>query len=414
MKPIQVSFLNTNHFNSLILQTQGNDSGVQMYQSIMNKLFKFLKKKLPVDVYNEIKYYFKNEVIKIHAMISNDSISSIFDLQSTSSRSDMKNGKKLKLSYDLCHSKAKSIKIDMSHLKKEGKELHSLYSIIKGNHQMITKNLKSSKTQSNSKSKSRSISRECSSNHTHHQIFSSKKKKKVVKVKYSLINKSHPLLNGKLFSKINKRVHTQIKYPFAKISNTQSIVLKKSFPMNNNWFNIYNIKYQPTIHPKSITPAINYNNHPSEPHKSKNCSTTLVFQNKPISSISQSPTMHAQTQFNNDQILNTDTKNNGLLTEHESYCNNTQRNRNQNNQIIEKKLIESTSNCTRPGNIRNEELMKTIKSTLDDNLKVMFNFSYENFLSKESESESKTNSFQELNSNDQNDVHYYTTTNRKR
>ena len=38
-------------------------------------------------------------------------------------------------------------------------------------------------------------------------------------------------------------------------------------------------------------------------------------------------------------------------------------------------------------NITNEELMKKIKNSLDDNLKVMLNFSYENFLSKESERE---------------------------
>ena len=38
-------------------------------------------------------------------------------------------------------------------------------------------------------------------------------------------------------------------------------------------------------------------------------------------------------------------------------------------------------------NVTNEELMKKIKNSLDDNLKVMLNFSYENFLSKESERE---------------------------
>ena len=34
-------------------------------------------------------------------------------------------------------------------------------------------------------------------------------------------------------------------------------------------------------------------------------------------------------------------------------------------------------------------MMKKIKNSIDDNLKVMLNFSYENFLSKESERESK-------------------------
>ena len=33
--------------------------------------------------------------------------------------------------------------------------------------------------------------------------------------------------------------------------------------------------------------------------------------------------------------------------------------------------------------------MKKIKNSIDDNLKVMLNFSYENFLSKESDRESK-------------------------
>ena len=36
-----------------------------------------------------------------------------------------------------------------------------------------------------------------------------------------------------------------------------------------------------------------------------------------------------------------------------------------------------------------KKLPKKIKNSLDDNLKIMFNFSYENFLSKESEQESK-------------------------
>ena len=40
-------------------------------------------------------------------------------------------------------------------------------------------------------------------------------------------------------------------------------------------------------------------------------------------------------------------------------------------------------------NLTNEEMMKKIKNSIDDNLKVMLNFSYENFLSKESERDSK-------------------------
>ena len=47
----------------------------------------------------------------------------------------------------------------------------------------------------------------------------------------------------------------------------------------------------------------------------------------------------------------------------------------------------------------NEEMLEKIKSTLDDNLKDMFNFSYENFLSKKSEPESKEYSINKGNEN---------------
>ena len=50
---------------------------------------------------------------------------------------------------------------------------------------------------------------------------------------------------------------------------------------------------------------------------------------------------------------------------------------------------EKRNSISKKYKLLNEEMMKKIKNTVDDNLKVMFNFSYENFLSKESEQESK-------------------------
>ena len=48
-------------------------------------------------------------------------------------------------------------------------------------------------------------------------------------------------------------------------------------------------------------------------------------------------------------------------------------------------------------------MLKQIKNTIDDNLKLMFNFSYENFLSKQSEHESKEISREiEMNISDEN------------
>ena len=53
------------------------------------------------------------------------------------------------------------------------------------------------------------------------------------------------------------------------------------------------------------------------------------------------------------------------------------------------KIDENKNLANKKYKLLNEEMMKKIKNTIDDNLKIMFNFSYENFLSKESEQESK-------------------------
>jgi hypothetical protein len=53
---------------------------------------------------------------------------------------------------------------------------------------------------------------------------------------------------------------------------------------------------------------------------------------------------------------------------------------------------------------KNEEMIKEIKNTLDDNLKVMFNFSYENFLSKESEHDDSKDISNEIEINESNEI----------
>ena len=60
------------------------------------------------------------------------------------------------------------------------------------------------------------------------------------------------------------------------------------------------------------------------------------------------------------------------------------------NDIKNEEDIKKTEYMIQPDNntFNDEELMKKIKNNLDDNLRVMLNFSYENFLSKESENDS--------------------------
>ena len=83
------------------------------------------------------------------------------------------------------------------------------------------------------------------------------------------------------------------------------------------------------------------------------------------------------------------------------YCNSTHENElqnNKNNNKFNKKgdYIKTSQQIVINNENKqikeNTEMMKQIKNTLDDNLKVIFNFSYEDFLSKESETESKKSS----------------------
>ena len=66
--------------------------------------------------------------------------------------------------------------------------------------------------------------------------------------------------------------------------------------------------------------------------------------------------------------------------------NNIIKSSNENDEILENK---DNTNIYQNLDSTNEEMMNKIKDSIDDNLRVMLNFSYENFLSKESERESK-------------------------
>ena len=64
-------------------------------------------------------------------------------------------------------------------------------------------------------------------------------------------------------------------------------------------------------------------------------------------------------------------------------CNNSLKILENKDKNPEKKFKENKDNN------KNDDEIKRIKSDLDENLKFLFNFSYENFLNRDSESESK-------------------------
>jgi hypothetical protein len=109
-----------------------------------------------------------------------------------------------------------------------------------------------------------------------------------------------------------------------------------------------------------------------------------------------------QKKLNNNLISKKKNRSNNIINNKISniviYSDKKSKNLNSNKSIkpdenINKKnerIIEENKNETNNNeNSKNAEQLKQIKSGLDENLKFLFNFSYENFLNKESESESK-------------------------
>ena len=415
------------------------------YELLINKLLKYIKKTFTENQYLDIKKYIQNEISQLSSssIDQNESQSSIFNASppknsiSITENSEMrsvnfgnhskvivnkdknvKKEKKLKLSYDfsnlLTSPKPKPIKIEISNIKKINnqnssttpsskknnigtKDIHSLYTIIKKDNQTTAKSnhQKPSKTQSNSKSKSKSTSRDCSNNHysntnsnINQNLTNNNNLKKVTTVKQTLITKSQPLLNEKLFSKLNLNNNCQ-----NNPSNCNTITNVRSGNTSSNPKS--KIKPKSKVHHQNKT---NSNNRTSSKCSGKNNMGSNA-NNKQIQINSNSNLKKDNKKKQNKTTITLQDKNNLLCYENEK---NNQINSNKiKSQYIDLNLEKSSS----INNInKNEEMMKQIKNTLDENLKVIFNFSYENFLSKESESESKKSSQQEIMINEQNEI----------
>ena len=529
------------------------------YEFILNKLLKYLKKILTSVQYASIKTFISTELNNNQSLSNNDSISSLLQ---TKHNVIQDNEKKLKLSYDFsnlltCPKQNKPVKINISNIKQpypnsyrtlkqqhtsntsnnnhNGKDIHSLYTIIKPNSNNNNNNnkkcahSKESKTQSNSKSTSRDKSNHkgnynsCNYNYIHHhnkQLCSSdnntNKMNSIVITSYN--NKKHtsntlkqtfsdnsggPLLNEKLFSKLNLKPYTtsstsnnnisnsnnNMNTPSSIVNTTTSIIKTKENKKHDNTsinLNIYchnnitnnNIK---NVHIKQIntssktkkansnTSHSNSNTNRSHYHSSINSyrsnrlgkksnaninltntnnyisttttskhkypkqNTTYLIPKKKISKKKLNKSKQEHTivvNYNNGQlplmIVNKKDKHESYeviehireeyidLSEPDKVINDDNECKNEHVVIAsssthvvkeDKKVSrKSSSKHSRDQNTKgnnnkntkNEEIIKQIKNSLDDNLKVMFNFSYENFLSKESETESKKSSEQEI------------------
>lgn len=357
------------------------------YEMILNNLMKYLKKKIPSEQYSDIRQYVENE---IKHPTKSESLSSIFGNRTniTTLTNKEKNEKKLKLSYDFSNvvtsPKDKPIKIKISSVNQkktsnQQTDSHSLYTIVKKE--------KPSKTQSNSKSKSTSrehnkaVNNITSLNCNHHNILSDSAKGKIS-------NQSQLVLNEKLFSKLNlakqknQRSNNNIR------TNLVTNKLKQNCKINNYTNKSKAISSNQCKSSRSnFTSQLNSTRVKSKPKENKILNKDRVKSTSNNHTSKQTQHIATKVHSNKTTIITSNISNNTNSTNVKSgYIDLNER----------KKNLKNGGEIKKKNSIKNEEMMKEIKNTLDDNLKVMFNFSYENFLSKESESESKKSSQQEI------------------
>ena len=502
-------------------------------------MLKYLKKILSTVQYASIKSFILSELNNNNQPLSNsESLSSILATRHNTIQQD--NEKKLKLSYDFstlltCPKYNKPVKINIGNIQKHYpnsyrtvkqqhtsgsvysnnsnnnvKDIHSLYTIIKPNHnnnKTKSKHSKESKTQSNSKSTSRDKSTTKPNQYNIYNYNYIRHNKHLLaldsnsnnfnmnnnKKHFSNSDKSGcPLLNEKLFSKLNLKPYTTSNNnnnnntPSSIINTTSSVIKtnnnnnskRENTSINLNIYcqtnNIKNVHIKQVKHSKnkkanSNTSHSNSNTNRSHYHSSinsyrsnrlgKNQNASNVHSGNVVSVVtkeqrpntSKIPNKKKLTKkklnkskqehtivinYNNEQlplmIVNKKDKER-ICKQIERKCDNyetiekikaeyidlsepeevvkknkeeTVVNENAEKGDVKERDKDKDKDGSKNGskhsrdqntkvnnkNTKNEEIMKQIKNSLDDNLKVMFNFSYENFLSKESETESKKSS----------------------
>jgi hypothetical protein len=157
-----------------------------------------------------------------------------------------------------------------------------------------------------------------------------------------------------------------------------SIIKNKTNIGNNDSMNKSNLSGVSFIQNQNINKYLDYNGFNN--HKSL---YSLLKKNKDI--LGNSPIKDANNN-RNDNIMKKFIKFSKDITENK-YCINKTCNQSiiTNNKILKEEKDENMKNNEKSS--KNNELISKIKDSLDDNLKHIFNFSYENFLNKESERE---------------------------
>ena len=362
-------------------KTSFNFINVKIYEKVIDKLFSFMKSILPFETYNEIKMKFISEITKeirfsnkpdnndIHNESHSSSITNLIKSIETNNLNKQINSN-LKLSYNIINN---NINIKKKNINKKHSSLYTLTKSKILNNRTISNSRSKSKSNSKSKSKSKTPS----------------KSKSNSRDKISIIKSNKIILNSRLFEKIN--------HELLKLENSKPFIHKNIIGERKKIINKSNSK------PKIRTEINNSLNQNIKINNSKTTTNSLNINNK--KNINKNKNIIYNHRINNNKKEIRKNNDNNFLNITNIKLNITEENE---NEILENETKENVNkeekkevitNLENTNEIKNSEQLKKIKSTLEDNLKFMFNFSYEGFLNKESETDSKKSLEDNINNN---------------
>ena len=422
--------------------TESNlDSQKNVFEIILRNLLKFLYKKLNPILYNEITIFLQNQFLIFHKKLTLEKKNSNLhtNLNNSSEQLSKDKNKIISLSEINNHPNNKNILftksenfpsitkniIQTQNLKKNSgsklnlekklenpdknshKKTLSFFIKYKNLYSTFGKLYKSRTPQKTRKFSSRNINKK-TKNNSFSDYYKNKSKNFPLNP-YNSNNSKHfssniiyTNPNNQNFNKVNININNNLKNLKKNISNKKfnsnntnnnNLISNIKFSLSNKKLNTYKTKafsnyYKTKIKKLPFNLIINNNNNTdvttnstTQKNTEKYCVNTSVKKNKYCPKFKRK--YQSIIKVKNPPSNNKNTKSMKALSNQVSpLFRYSKIDKNDN------KVLNANGGNNKNNNI-DEEMIAKIKNSLDDNLRLMFNFSYENFLSKESEHESK-------------------------
>ena len=323
--------------------------GMKIYENTVDKIFEYIKNILPKKIYIDIKKTFikyifeelhiKNNLLlsKTEAEIMNINLKLFYNKTTSVNRSNSKNKNQKDFSFTRNHNNNRTMNNHNYNTAKNNFSKQYIFNGLLKNHNSLY-----------------SLNKKCAKIHGVPFTFNISKSPRKSRSKSGSKDKKLINKNNNYYS--NNNIFDPDLHVFKILNQRKKNVANKNF--NNTSKN------------KKIKKQLNSNLILSKKNKNSN-----IIKNKISNTIIYSDKKNDIINNNNKSIRVRENSNKIIPRKNEVKDSN-----------INEDIVINNKN---ENNKKNDEQLKQIKSGLDENLKFLFNFSYENFLNKESESESK-------------------------